>query len=136
MSRQCCMKVFNTKTSKWRPCRGHGCPNGFCHAHQKHFFAETIQKHWRSYRVRTKIVIYKHLPTDLWRKVREHMQPEYSKKFLEATLRLYETHQWRWKRIAMFGIGITPEQRSICYKLYYNSLEKHSKVKNYTEYHY
>ena len=130
------MNVFDKKTKRWRMCRGHGHPDGFCRVHQIHFYAETIQKHWRRHRTCSKIAVYKHLPTDLWRKVQEHMQPEYSKKFLEYALKRYESDSFKWQCMARYGRGLTDELRYKCNKAYYILLAKSYSVKKYMEYHY
>ena len=141
MAVQCCISIFNPKTGKFRPCRGYGKLlgyNAFCFQHKKHYYAEKIQTCWRRFYIQKKINVFKPLPLDIWKNILSFYKPEFDKKFIEVTLKIYE------KRLQNFNnkFETTPyfylslEQRIEAQRFYYYLNLKKKQVITYLEYHY
>ncbi len=62
---RCCINVFDQVTRKNRKCLHKRKWGSLCSFHARHYIVK-IQAAWRAYKTRTKINVYKNLPSDLW----------------------------------------------------------------------
>jgi len=62
---RCCINVFDQVTHKNRKCLHKRKLGSLCSFHARYYIVK-IQAAWRAYKTKTKINIYKNLPSDLW----------------------------------------------------------------------
>ncbi len=62
---RCCINVFDQVTRKNRKCLHKRKWGSLCSFHARYYIVK-IQAAWRAYKTKTKINIYKNLPSDLW----------------------------------------------------------------------
>ena len=141
MAVQCCISIFNPKTDKFRPCRGYGKRlgyNAFCFQHKNHYYAEKIQTCWRRFYIQKKINVFKHLPIDIWNNILSFSKPEFDKKFLVTTLKIYEKRRQKFNnQIQSIPSFYLSDQQHIEFLKFFNYLEsKRKQVIKYLEYHY
>ncbi len=62
---RCCIDVFDQVTRKNRKCLHKRKWGSLCSFHARYYIVK-IQATWRAYKIKTKINIYKNLPSDIW----------------------------------------------------------------------
>lgn len=62
---RCCINVFDKASLKTRKCLHNRKWGSLCSLHARPYVVK-IQSAWRAHRTKTKINVYKHLPTDVW----------------------------------------------------------------------
>ena len=81
----CCINVFDQVTRKNRKCLHKRKWGSLCSFHARHYIVK-IQAAWRAYKTRTKINVYKNLPSDIWRVILKQIQNK------NNMYKLYKSH--------------------------------------------
>lgn len=84
MSR-CCVNVFDQVTRKNRKCLHKRKWGSLCSFHARYYIVK-IQAAWRAYKTKTKINIYKNLPSDIWGVILEQIHNK------NNMYKLYKSH--------------------------------------------
>lgn len=109
---RCCINVFDQVTHKNRKCLHKRKWGSLCSIHARYYIVK-IQAAWRAYKTKTKINIYKNLPSDLWGVILECIhQKNNIYKLYKSHATIYEKrikilhslparqmafrNQWRW----------------------------------------
>tara|TARA_B100000085_G_C18522653_1_gene504342 strand:+ start:1000 stop:1425 length:426 start_codon:yes stop_codon:yes gene_type:complete len=70
---RCCINVYDKLTHRNRKCLHNRKWGPICSFHARYYIIK-IQSAWRSYKTKTKVNIYKNLPSDLWEIVLYYIQ--------------------------------------------------------------
>ena len=82
---RCCINVFDQVTHKNRKCLHKRKWGSLCSFHARYYIVK-IQAAWRAYKTKTKINIYKNLPSDLWGVILGYIQHK------NNIYKLYKSH--------------------------------------------